>query len=113
MDIQVRFRGLEPSEFLREHAVQQALVHLSRFGRDLSTVVLRIGDLNGPKGGVDKSCHVTVRGPRIGTATIEERSEQPYAAVDVAIERAARSVARELGRVRDERRQAADAAWPS
>ena len=101
MKIVVRFQGLPHSGALREHSERQALLHLSRFGRDLSSVAIRISDVNGPKGGVDKQCRVIANGPRLGLSTLEELSEDAYQAVDMAIARLARTVARGLERARD------------
>jgi ribosome-associated translation inhibitor RaiA len=101
MNIVVRFLGLEPSEMLREHCERQALFHLSRFGHDLRTVDIRIRDVNGPRGGVDKQCQVFATGPRLGYSTLQELSEDAYQAADAAISRLARTVARGLKRARD------------
>ena len=101
MKIVVRFLGLRPSESLREHSERQAILHLSRFGRDLSSVAIRIRDVNGPKGGVDKQCRIIAKGPRVGFSTLQELSEDAYQAVDIAIVRLARTVARGLERARD------------
>ena len=101
MKIDVRFRGLEPSDALREHAVRRAHFHLSRFGQEISSVVVRIGDVNGPRGGVDKRCQITVRGPRIGASTLDELGTDVGAALDVALDRTARAVGRELERTRE------------
>lgn len=101
MKIEIRFRGLESSESLRAHAMRQIHFHLSRFGRDLSAVAVRIGDTNGPKGGVDKQCRITVRGPRLGSSTLDEFSGDTYSAVDLAVERMARTAGRALERARD------------
>ena len=104
MKIEVRFRGLDASDSLREHAMRQVHSHLSRFGQDLAGVMVRIADLNGPKGGIDKRCQITVRGPRVGESSLEELSDDGYAAVSAAVERMARAVGRGLERARDERR---------
>jgi putative sigma-54 modulation protein len=101
MKIVVRFLGLPPSEMLREHAERQALFHLSRFGHDLSSLNIRIRDVNGPKGGEDKQCQVFATGPRLGYSTLQELNEDAYQAVDAAIARLARTVARGLDRARD------------
>ena len=101
MKIVVRFLGLPPSEMLREHCERQALFHLSRFGHDLRTVDIRIRDVNGPRGGVDKQCQVFATGPRLGYSTLQELSEDAYQAADAAISRLARTVARGLERARD------------
>lgn len=105
MKMEVRFRGLESSEALREHALRRADVHLSRFGGEVTRVIFRISDINGPKGGVDKACQVTLRGPRLGSATVEELSADAYSAVDLALELSAATVGRELERVRTLRKR--------
>jgi ribosome-associated translation inhibitor RaiA len=103
MKIQVRFHCLQPSDALRDHATRRINSHLSRFGEEVRSVLLRIRDVNGPKGGPDKQCQVTVRGRRFASVVIEDLSEDAYAAVDVAIERAGRAVGRDLERARSAR----------
>lgn len=104
MNIEVRFLGLESSDALREHVQRRVHFQIGRFGEEVSSVLVRIADVNGPKGGVDKRCKVTVRGPRLGSATLDELSGDTYAAVDVALDRVAQSVARELQRLRTTKR---------
>jgi putative sigma-54 modulation protein len=101
MKIVVRFLGLPPSEALRGHTEREALFHLGRFGHDLSSVDIRIRDVNGPKGGADKQCRVFATGPRLGTSALQELSEDAYRAVSAAMARLARTVARGLDRARD------------
>jgi len=82
------------------YAARRIHAHLGRFAQELSRVIVRIGDINGPRGGIDKRCLVTVRGRRLGTSTLDDVSGDAYAAVDSAIERIARAVARGLERAR-------------
>ena len=103
MKIDVRFRGLEPSDALRDHAVRRIHFHLSRFGHEISSVLVRISDVNGPKGGVDKQCQVTVRGRRLSDVIIDDLSGDAYSAVDMAVERVGRAVGRDIERVRGAR----------
>ena len=103
MKIEVRFRSLEPSDALRGHAVRRIHFHLSRFGREIGSVLVRIGDVNGPKGGVDKQCQVTVRGRRLPGVIVDDLSGDAYSAVDMAVERIGRAVGRDLERVRSAR----------
>lgn len=100
MKIDVRFRGLEGSDALREHIIRRINFKLNRFDGQVTSVLVRLGDVNGPRGGVDKRCHVTVRGPALPGTTIEDVSADAYAAVDLAAERAGQAVARGLGRSR-------------
>ena len=100
MKIEVRFRGLEPSDSLRDHAVRRIHFHLSRFGHEISSVLVRIGDVNGPRGDVDKQCQVTARGRRLSRVIVDHLSGDVYSAVDLVVERAGRAVGRNLEWVR-------------
>jgi ribosome-associated translation inhibitor RaiA len=75
-------------------------MQFSRFSGAIRSVTVRIADINGPKGGADKRCHVTIRGAALGTIIIEDLSADPYSAVDLVLERAARAAGRELERTR-------------
>jgi putative sigma-54 modulation protein len=107
MKIDIRFRNLQASDSLREHAARRVHFHLSRFGEAISSVCIRIGDVNGPKGGLDKQCRVTLRGPSLSSVVIEELREDTFLAVEVAVERASRAVGRDL----DRQRSARAASW--
>lgn len=106
MKIDVRFRGLESSNFLREYAIHKVEFALARFKDDVGSAEVRIADVNGPRGGMDKRCQVIVRGPRFRPSKIEELHEDPYAVVDRAMERTARVIGRGLDRGRHYRQQA-------
>jgi len=43
-----------------------------------------LGDLNGPKGGIDKQCSIVVTPPGQGTLRVEEQAADYYAAIDAA-----------------------------
>ena len=105
MQIDFRFRGVESSEVLKDHLRRRLAFHLSRFSSEVTRVVVRIVDINGPKGGLDKQCQVMVRGPRIGSLTLDDVSEDTLSASDMAIERMGRSIARELERLRTSQRR--------
>ncbi len=100
MKIDVRFRGIRVSEALREYAVRRVRFQLSRFDGDVGSVVVRIGDVNGPRGGVDKRCLVEARGRAFGPVAVEDASADAYAAVGTAVGRVARAVRREIERAR-------------
>jgi ribosome-associated translation inhibitor RaiA len=104
MKIEVRCVGIDTSDALRDHAVRRVLAQLSRFGRAVTTVVVRIGDINGPRKGADKLSRVTLRGSALGAVTVTELSPDAYAAVDLSVGRAARAAGRELERRRGARR---------
>lgn len=107
MMIDVSIRGLARSRDLRQHAVRRIHVQLSRFGPEIRAVIARIGDVNGPKGGPDKRCSVTVRGRRFGAVTVDDMSGDVRAALDRALERAGRAVGRHIERQRTARHRRA------
>ena len=104
MKIEIRFRGLPPSPMLKDHAARQAAFHLARFGEELTELWLTVSDVNGPRGGLDKRCQVSARGPRIAVF-LESEAEDAYRAVDEAVKRLARTVRRDLERLHSRRLQ--------
>ena len=97
MKSEIRFVGVDASEALRDHAQRRIRAHLRRFAEDVSSVLVRIADVNGPRGGLDKHCRVTVKGPRV-TTTVVELGADAYGAIEAAISRASRALARALDR---------------
>jgi ribosome-associated translation inhibitor RaiA len=80
---------------------------LASFGAVVETVTIRLGDANGPRGGVDKECTVTARLRRKGAVRVTHRHHDLRAALDGAAERLARRVSRHLDRLRESRRSTA------
>ncbi len=73
---------------------------LGRFGTRIRQIMVRIADLNGPRGGVDKQCRITVDVRPFGTVILEETDADLYRAIDRAAHRVSQSVRRELERLR-------------
>lgn len=105
MKVEIRFRGLESSVALAEHTARQVQFHLGQFADQITSVLVRIADINGPKGGLDKRCQVTVRGPRVGSTTLNDLSGDPYSATNSAIERVGQTMGRRLEQLRSTTRR--------
>ena len=75
---------------------------LGRFGKKIRHVVVRVVDINGPRGGVDKRCRITValRGTGSDSITVDYTDDNLYAAIVHASERAERAVSRAIDRKR-------------
>jgi len=101
MDVQIRFRGVDSSEDLQEHATRRVHQQLSRFGRDIISVVLRFSDENGPRGGRDKLCRLSVTGPRIGSVHLSELHDDLRAGLDLALGRLGHAIGRRIARARE------------
>jgi hypothetical protein len=91
------------TDALRRQIERRAGFALSRFSDELGSVLVRLDDLNGPRGGIDKRCRVQLRGPDIGELVVEETDAEWTPAIDRTFSLAARSVARALDKARPER----------
>lgn len=87
---------------LRELAELRFATALGRFASRIHSLVVRIGDVNGPRGGEDKRClvHVRLASPRRMTI-IEDTDPSAAAAISRAADRAGRTVARVVATHRD------------
>ncbi len=74
---------------------------LSRFGTSIRTIKVRITDINGPKGGIDKRCVVSVKLTAVGEIVVQSEGENLFSALNYCLSRAARSINRNLERRRD------------
>lgn len=100
MRIDVRTKHVELMDKLRAHVERRVHFALSRLAPEIESVIVRVEDINGPRGGADKHVSFAVRGPRIGSLQIEETNEDELAAIDLVADRAARNVTRALQRRR-------------
>jgi len=98
MQIEVQSRGFEMTEALRLHVGRRVRFALARRGEAVTRVMVRLSDVNGRRGGVDKRCTVCVRVPRRPEVLVEDVRSDMYAAVDQAVARAARCLSRALTR---------------
>jgi hypothetical protein len=72
---------------------------LRRFSALLRFVSARVTDVNGPRGGIDMSCVITLHRDRFPRPiVIEDVDVDPVVAIDRAADRAGRTVARALAR---------------
>ena len=101
MRLIARNGGIEWTDALRRHAERRLGFALGRFDNRLDTVTVRISDLNGPRGGVDKQCRIHLRLLRRPPLVVQGTEADAPAAIDRAADRAARAVARELANDRD------------
>jgi len=101
MRIEIHTGNFDLTESLREHVERRIQFTLSWSQHRLQKVMVRLDDINGPKGGADKSCRIQI--PVVGAKTIviEEIQSNLYMAIDRAIERAGRALSRQLARKRE------------
>lgn len=69
----------------------------------IERIVVRLKDLNGPKGGRDKECFVEIKMANRAPIVVSKRSANAYASIKKALRRASRTTLRKLGKRRSEK----------
>jgi ribosomal subunit interface protein len=90
---------------LNEHVAARLEAAVNQHADRVGAVTVRLADVNGPKGGVDQSCKVTVQLKPTGSIIVEETSEDMYSAVSQAADRVKQAVGREIDRRKDRKRE--------
>lgn len=98
MRLTLRALGVDLPPELRELVTRRAHLALGRFAPRLGRVIIRLTDVNGPKGGPDKRCHVQIAVTGSPEVNIYETQAEVTVAVDTALGRAAERVQRTLSR---------------
>jgi ribosome-associated translation inhibitor RaiA len=100
MNLDVRGVKYELGEKLQEYIERRLRFALRRFAGRIDRVQVRISDINGPRGGIDKRCQITVALIPRGEVRVEGSDHDPFALVARVSKRAAYAVHRTLGRRR-------------
>lgn len=109
MNIDMQSLGFPITPALADHARCRLQFALTRRSDRIQRVVVRFGDENGPRGGVDKFCRIQVYLIDAPVAAVEDIGIDLYAVIDRAIDRVGRVVVKHLDRSRIGRRHGADA----
>jgi ribosome-associated translation inhibitor RaiA len=98
MRVEIRARHIPLTEDLRTHCERRVRFAMDRLSDRVREVVVRLEDANGPRGGVDKVCRVTLRLEHGRELTLESKDSRMEAAVDRAVDRAEQAVTKAVGR---------------
>ena len=104
MEIDIQAHNVSLTRGLREHIKRRLAFSLSTRYERIRRILVRISDINGPRGGNDKRCLIQVVLPRQADVVIEDTESSLYAAIDRAVSRVSRTVMRRLERSRDKGR---------
>ena len=96
MQIDIQARNFLLTDALRNHTKRRLGCALSARDDHIQRVIVRLSDINGPRGGADKCCHIQVAIPHLPDVVIEDTEANLYAAID----RTAHTVGRRLMRKR-------------
>ena len=93
-------QGCSDNKFSRKMARRIRLA-LNRFAASIRAITIRISDTNGPKGGDDIRCVVSVKLASAGEVVVQGEGEKVLTVLSHCLSRAERAVSRHLDRHRD------------
>jgi len=100
MELDIRAKGFEMTGAIEQH-VRRRLQFACDWARHaVKRVSVRLSDENGPRGGMDKRCAIVVSLPQQAELVIEDTRDDIYRAVDYAVDRLGRNLAKRLVRQR-------------
>lgn len=103
--MQVLFESRDPqADELRDVAQRRMRFVFRRFEWLVPKATVRLSDVNGPRGGIDKRCQVEIRSDVAGTVVVASVARDWRTALDKALSRAARFLTRQWRRGNDSRR---------
>ena len=98
MQIDIQTRDFSLTDALHSHAERRLRFALTCCDNHIQRVVMRLSDINGPRGGADKRCHLQVVLDSPPDVVIEDIETDLYVAIDRATDRAGRTLVRKIGR---------------
>lgn len=110
MLIEIQSPGFPTTPALSEHTRRRLRFGLTRHSDRIKRVVVRLGDQNGPRGGIDKFCRICVYLANAPMAVVVEVGTDLIAVIDKTADRVSRTVVRRLNRSRDNARRMSDPA---
>ena len=101
MKVIIRGVHLTLNDDLKAYVEKRLARVIERFADDeAAELEVMLKDINGPKGGVDKECSVTLRMPGSAGIHITETTEDIYQSIDLAEDRLVKAARREIDKKR-------------
>ncbi len=104
MQIDIQSRRFALTGDLKRRIKQRLSFALDIKNLHIQRVKVWLSDINGPRGGDDKCCHIQIELPNSPDVVVKEVKSDLNAAIDRASHRAAHSLVRKLSRMRDKDR---------
>jgi len=99
--MQVLFASRDPEAGqLKDLAGERLRLAMQRVAPPITTAWIRLDDMNGPRGGIDKRCTLELHTPGAGTLVVSARASDWRRAFEDALARITRSLVREWKRRR-------------
>ncbi len=105
MQIKIFSRKFSMTEALQNYVKRRLNFSFANKNEQINKIMMRLSDINGPRGGTDKRCHLQIILNGIPDVVVEDTQTDMYSAIDRACERASRTVTRKIGRQKKRLRQ--------
>lgn len=105
MRVDIQANGFKLTPGLLQHTQNRLACDLNWARHHVTCVTVRLSDINGPRGGDDMRALVQIDLPGTQAVVVEDVCSDLYIAIDRAMERAGRTVARRVSRQRDLRQR--------
>lgn len=105
MRFDIRIQKLDLHQEVSRYIERRLRLSLSRLASRLRIVNVRVFDVNGPRGGIDKCCRITAHLLPSETVVMQEVDADSFVAIDRTARRIARTFTRGLSRKRDLRKK--------
>lgn len=96
MKVDVRTQGFPLTAALTEHTERRLRFALKHAADQVQNVTVRLADVNGPRGGIDKRCSVHVVLAGLPDIVTEDTEADMYVAINRAVDRVGRTVLRRV-----------------
>jgi len=87
MQLQIKSRHLAIDQSIQDYIYRKLAFSLDRFEQVLSSLTIRLKDLNGPRGGKDKECQISASLPHSRSLVIVDQDSDLHTAIDRAVDR--------------------------
>jgi len=104
MNIEVKQHHVELQNSIIDNIHRHIVADLERFDHMIRRVCVQISDINGPRGGEDKSCRIQVYLKRASAVIIEDRGASLMAVIGRAVARVDMAMSRSADRLKGKRR---------
>jgi ribosomal subunit interface protein len=98
--LDVRAHGFSLTEALRQFTSDHLATKLAKHSGQIHSVVIRLGDINGRKGGEDKTCEIEVHVRARDPVVVSARDHDVRAAIDAVADRVQNVLGRKIERRR-------------
>ena len=103
MKTNIQAQGFALTESIRAYTELRLVYAVSFASQIIRRVTVRLSDINGPRGGNDKKCQLVFTLQGLPDIVIQDTESNLYVAIDRAVDRASRAVARVIDRQHDYR----------